>query len=200
MYKVCIVDDDPSTCRALRRLLDAAGYQTTTHQSATEYLAAPATATPDCLLLDIHMPELDGLSLQTKLNETGDAPPIVFLTGRGDVPMSVQAMRAGAADFLLKPVDEDDLFAAIQRAVTERKKDLPPSNADEEKLRAHLALLTPREDEVLDVMLTGALNKEIAAKLGIAERTVKMHRARLMRKLDAKTLLDLAPYIPLKQN
>ncbi|WP_422023984.1 response regulator transcription factor [Roseibium sp.] len=200
MYSVCIVDDDPSTCRALRRLLDAAGYQTTAHQSAADYFAAPESQRPDCLLLDIHMPDLDGLSLQRKLNEVGDAPPIVFLTGRGDVPMSVQAMRAGATDFLLKPVDEDDLFAAIQRAVEEGKAKLPASGADDDTLRARLALLTPREDEVLSEMLAGSLNKEIAAALGIAERTVKMHRARVMRKLHAKTLLDLAPYLSLMQD
>lgn len=197
MFNVCIVDDDPSTCRALRRLLNAAGYQTSSRASAVDYLEDMPDPQPDCLLLDMHMPEMSGLNLQQHLTDQGSTLPIVFLTGRGDVPMSVQAMRAGAADFLLKPVDEQDLFAAIDRAISEAQARQEQDQELEETARdrqARLSLLTGREKEVLDGILSGGLNKEIAAALGIAERTVKMHRSRVMRKLQAKTLLDLAPY------
>lgn len=197
MFNVCIVDDDPSTCRALRRLLNAAGYQTSSRGSAVDYLEDMPDPQPDCLLLDMHMPEMSGLNLQQHLTDQGSALPIVFLTGRGDVPMSVQAMRGGAADFLLKPVDELDLFAAIDRAISEAQARQEQDQELEETARdrqARLSLLTGREKEVLDGILSGGLNKEIAAALGIAERTVKMHRSRVMRKLQAKTLLDLSPY------
>jgi len=189
---VTIIDDDPSTCRALKRLLDIAGYSASTYNSAKAYLADTEKIHPDCLLLDIHMPDLDGLALQEKLNEQNSRVSIVFLTGRGDVPMSVRAMRAGASDFLLKPVDEKDLFAALDRAMSEPQAGgLEPLDRD---LQALLDTLTSREREVLGEVLTGALNKQISGTLQIAERTVKMHRSRVMRKLKAKSVLDLAVY------
>jgi FixJ family two-component response regulator len=188
---VTIIDDDPSTCRALKRLLEIAGYTTSSYNSAKEYLDDMGDSQPDCFLLDVHMPGLDGLSLQQKLNEQRNKSPVVFMTGRGDVPMSVRAMRAGASDFLLKPVDEADLLDALQQAMTTSQQSLSPD--DQERLK-RLKTLTAREREVLGEILTGALNKQIANTLQIAERTVKMHRSRVTRKLEAKSVLDLAAF------
>lgn len=189
--RIGIVDDDPSTCRALQRLLRVAGYRVETYLSASEYLSAGPGQGLDCLLLDVHMPGTDGFALQAELGAQHTSPPIVFLTGRGDVPMSVRAMRAGASDFLLKPVDETELLDVIARSISEYPR---RERSEEKELRDRLANLTSREREVLGELLTGALNKQIAKKLDIAERTVKMHRSRVMRKLNARTLLDLAPY------
>lgn len=199
---IYIVDDDPSMRKALRRLLKAAGFEVATFESAQRYLefktenagVAGVDPGPECILLDVHLPGLDGLGLQEQLTEDRSVRPIVFLTGRGDVPMSVQAMRGGAVDFLLKPVDEHDLLDAINRALAigyEKQK----SEANEDTLTVRLARLTNRERQVLKEMLTGAPNKQIADRLGIAERTVKMHRSRVMHKLEANTMIDLAPYI-----
>ncbi|MEP3429964.1 MAG: response regulator [Roseibium sp.] len=191
MRNVCIVDDEPSTCRALQRLLRVAGYNAQAYTSAEDFLASDQTTQAECLLLDVHMPNIDGFALQSMLNGRPGIPPIVFLTGAGDVPMSVRAMQAGAANFLLKPVDETELIDAIERAVSESPKRFL---SDVKVLQERLDSLTARELDVLKELLTGALNKQIADTLDIAERTVKMHRARIMRKLEAKNLLDLAPY------
>lgn len=188
---VAIIDDDPSTCRALQRLLEVAGFSTTVFGSARAFLQNGELDEPDCILLDVHMPDLDGFDLQEKLNVNQSRSPIVFLTGRGDVPMSVRAMQSGASDFLLKPVDEEDLVSAINRAMARPDKDLDANALQRlEKLKS----LTAREREVLDEILKGALNKQIANTLQIAERTVKMHRSRVMHKLRAESVLDLAPY------
>ncbi|MEP3045453.1 MAG: response regulator [Roseibium sp.] len=191
MRNVCIVDDEPSTCRALQRLLRVAGYNAQAYTSAEDFLASDQTTQAECLLLDVHMPNIDGFALQSMLNGRPGIPPIVFLTGAGDVPMSVRAMQAGAANFLLKPVDETELIDAIEHAMASNPNS---SRTDQKFLLERLQNLTVRERDVLTELLTGALNKQIADTLDIAERTVKMHRARIMRKLEAKNLLDLAPY------
>jgi FixJ family two-component response regulator len=191
-HNVSIIDDDPSTCRALKRLLTVAGYSASTYNSANAYLEEKEIHS-DCILLDVHMPGLDGFGFQESLKSLQNPSPIIFLTGRGDVPMSVRAMRAGASDFLLKPVDESDLISAIDRAIANVNHGSTQKRGIQKE---RLAKLTTREKQVLDEILTGALNKQIADTLQIAERTVKMHRGRVMRKLDAKNLLDLAAYKP----
>ncbi len=193
LQKVCVVDDEPSTCRAIQRLLRVAGYDVDAFSSPTEFLASESSREADCFVLDVHMPGLDGFAVQEKLADRANPPSIVFLTGGGDVPMSVRAMRAGAANFLLKPVDEDALIGAIRTAIAETRSNNDAVEIDL-GLQTRLDRLTARERDVLQVLLTGAMNKQIAEALQIAERTVKMHRARIMRKLGAKSLLDLAPY------
>ena len=185
-----VVEDDVVMRRALRRLLSGGGWRVQSFASAEEVLALPPELLPDCLLLDVHMPGLGGLDLLDELTGRGRRVPVVFLTGKGDIPMTVRAMRSGAVDFLTKPVEEAALFAAVEAALgmaAERRA------ADERSavLRQRHATLTPREQEVFRHLLTGRLNKQVAAALGNSEQTVKVHRMRLMEKLGVHSVAEL---------
>lgn len=187
---VDIIDDD-SVCReALCDLLRVCGVSARAHASASEYLAALPEG-PGCLLLDVHMPQLSGLDLQSELNARGLAKPIVFLTGAGDIPMTVLALRAGAEDFLTKPVDRGVLLAAIERAFA-RDAAQREKAAARESLRQRFARLTPRETQVCQHLVTGSLNKQIAYALGTTERTIKAHRLQIMTKLEVHSAAELS--------
>lgn len=185
-----IVDDDPSVLRALRRVLTAIGHACETWESAEAFLSRPPSTTDGCVIVDLQLPGASGLDLQTCLTERDPALPVVFLTGRGDIGASVQAMKGGAVDFLTKPVEPAALLAALETAL-ERGRALREAREAEAEVAGRLAQLTPREREVLDMVVEGRLNKQIASDLGIAEKTVKVHRARGMQKLGVRALADL---------
>lgn len=185
-----VVDDDESLCKALLRLLAAAGFEARGYSSTGDFLLNPPPDRPGCLLLDIHMPGPSGLDLQEALRSRGIALPIVFLTGHADVASSVRAMKAGAVDFLMKPVERDTLLEALQRAL-ERDALQRSARGEEDRLRALFVSLTPREREVFDHIVAGKLNKQIADELGVAERTVKLQRAQVMAKLGAGSAAEL---------
>lgn len=187
---VCIIDDDASVRRSLQRLLFANGFRVETFADAQSYLAHGSDAPCGCIILDVRMPGIDGLELQARLEETRPRAPIVFLTGHGDIPMSVRAVKAGAADFLIKPVDEAVLLAAVNNAVALHRQRLGETEVIE-AIRQRIASLTPREREVMRCVITGAANKQIAGDLGIAEKTVKIHRSRVMKKLDVSSVAAL---------
>jgi len=188
---VFIVDDDEAVRKAVSRLLRSAGIAVAAFASPGEFLAQYDPATPGCLLLDIAMPDFNGLQLQTTLSEKGSILPIIFLTGHGDVSQSVQAMKHGAFDFLSKPVKDKDLLTAV-RAAIERDAVARLEQAKLSEIRAGLKTLTPREREVLEHVVSGKLNKQIAGDLGITEATVKMHRARVMAKMKVQSVAELA--------
>ena len=188
---VFIVDDDASFRNAMERLLRAGGYAVQTFASATEFLQCARTDAPGCVLLDLQMPGPSGLDLQSALVRSEDPLPIVFVTGQGDIPTSVHAMRAGADDFLTKPVKKSVLFPAIERALARDARDRA-QRARRRDLRARFDALTPREREVLAHVLSGQLNKQIAADVHASERTVKAHRANLMAKLQVQSVAELA--------
>jgi FixJ family two-component response regulator len=185
-----VVDDDPSVLRALTRLLSAAGLQARGFPSPAAFLQAHDPATPGCLLLDLALPGLDGLEVQQALSAADCARPIVFITGRGDIPTTVRAMKGGAVDFLTKPVKDRDLLAAVRNAI-EIDRAAREAQAEMGALRQRLASLTPREREVLAHVVAGRLNKQIAADLGTVEKTIKVHRARIMEKMAVRSLADL---------
>jgi len=187
---IAIVDDDPSVRRGLQRLIRSAGWKAETFASAQEFLARPRTAFPSCLVLDLQLPGLSGLDLQKRMTEVDLGVPIVFLTGHGDIPASVQAMKAGAAEFLTKPVDEQELLHAIQEAV-ERDRRARLQRAEMSELRERYKSLTAREQEVMQRVISGMLNKQIAAEFNITEDTVKFHRGHIMRKMRADSFADL---------
>jgi FixJ family two-component response regulator len=189
-FTVFIVDDDPGVLRALARLLAAAGYRTRTFASPEAFLAQHDPTEPGCAVFDVAMPEVDGLELQQLLFDSGIERPIIFVTGKGDIPTSVRAMRAGAVDFLTKPVSGEALLAAVARA---RQLDAQARAARDEtaSIEARLASLTPREREVLTHVVAGRLNKQIAGDLGTVEKTIKVHRGRMMMKLGVRTVQDL---------
>jgi len=187
---VFLVDDDPSILRALTRLLRAGGHQVSAFRSPRDFLAQHDAAVPGCVVLDLAMPGLNGLELQTALAAAGCQRPIVFISGHGDVPSSVRAMKAGAVDFLTKPVSEENLLAAIQRAI-ERDRLMRDARAQLQAIGERLNRLTPREREVLQHVVAGQLNKQIAADLGTVEKTVKVHRSRVMVKMGVRSLADL---------
>lgn len=187
---VFIVDDDAALCRALVRLLREHGWQTAAYASAEDFLRQRDAKAPGCLVLDVSLPGLDGLALQRRLAQDGPALPIVFLTGHGDIPMSVQAVKAGAVDFLTKPVAAASLLTAVRAGVAQdalARRSLSETGA----LRERFAGLTQREREVLAALAAGKLNKQIAGDLGIVEQTVKFHRARIMERMQAHTVAEL---------
>ena len=187
---IAIVDDDRSVRRSLQRLIGSAGWRTETFASAQEFLARPPADVPSCLVLDLQLPDLSGLDLQKRMAEVGLEIPIVFLTGHGNIPASVQAMKAGAVEFLTKPINEQDLFRAIHEAI-ERDRQSRQEHAETRELRDQYESLTPREQEVMQQVISGLLNKQIASELKITEDTVKFHRGHIMRKMRADSLADL---------
>ena len=187
---VFVVDDDRSVLKSLTRLLASAGYAVDAFASAREFLAREQYTGPCCLVLDVRMPNLTGLELQEALAAAGRRMSLVFVTGHVDVPMSVRAMKGGAIDLLTKPVDVEDLLAAIQRAVAKDAQHRGEETRVTE-VQGLAKTLTPRETEVFALVVTGMLNKQIAARLGIGEKTVKVHRARVMEKMGAASVAEL---------
>jgi len=187
---IAIVDDDPSVREGLSSLIRSAGLRVETFASAQEFLALPGAEAPSCLVLDLQLPGLSGLDLQKRMAEVGLEIPIVFLTGHGNIPASVQAMKAGAVEFLTKPFDDQELLKAIQEAV-ERDRRARQQHAEKRELQDRYESLTAREQEVMQQVVSGRLNKQIAAELKITEFTVKIHRGRVMRKMHADSLADL---------
>jgi FixJ family two-component response regulator len=189
---VFVVDDDDSVRRALSRLLNSAGYRVEGFRSSTEFLhrATERPEGPACVILDLRMPDLGGLELQALLHSANNSLPILFATAHGDVPTSVRAMKSGAVDFLTKPIEEVELFAAVRRALA-LDEDRRRARAAQAALTHRLSRLTPREHQVLSLVVTGMLNKQIAGRLGTSERTIKVHRARVMQKMEAASVADL---------
>ena len=193
LARVFVVDDDSSVRKGLSRLITKAGYETETFNSVRDFLARPSYDGPSCLVLDVRMPGLTGLDLQEALRAAGRRLAIVFITGWGDVRASVAAMKGGAVDFLTKPLDEGTLLASVKQAVARtlaERRDL----ARVTEVRKHIATLTPREAEVFALVVTGMLNKQIGDRLGIVEKTVKVHRARVMEKMQAGSLAELVRF------
>jgi len=187
---VCVVDDDQSVRRGLRRLFKSAEYAAETFASAEDYLAREIFEGPICLVLDVRMPGLNGLELQKELESRGACEQIVFITGHNDVPTCTEAMKNGAVDFLMKPFDSEELIEAVKRAL-ERGKEHLRKRGQRRDARALIDKLTPREFEVLRFVIIGLLNKQIAAEMDTAEKTIKVHRGRVMHKLGAHSVPDL---------
>ena len=190
MFTVFLVDDDAGVLKALSRLLRANGYDVRPFASAEEFLEGHDAALPGCAVFDVSMPGLDGLALQQVFTAGGKQRPIIFLTGKGDIQKSVRAMKAGAVDFLTKPVREKDLLDAVARAEQEDAR-TRQAGAEVAAIEAKIANLTPREREVLSHVIAGRLNKQIAGDLGTVEKTIKVHRGRMMEKLGVHTVVDL---------
>ena len=187
---VFVVDDDISVRESLELLIETAGWRPETFASARGFLAHPRAPVPSCLILDVSLPDLNGLELQTQVAAERAELPIIFITGHGDVPMTVRAMKAGAVEFLTKPFNDDTLLTAISNAI-ERSRTALQSDAELRPMRDHYDSLSRREREVMGLVVTGLLNKQIGGKLGISEITVKAHRGRVMRKMQADSLPDL---------
>jgi len=187
---IAIVDDDPSAREGLESLIRSAGWRVETFASAQEFLGRPRAEAPSCLILDLQLPGLSGLDLQKRMAEAELEIPIVFLTGHGNIPASVQAMKAGAVEFLTKPFDEQDLLRAIEEAI-ERDRRTRQRHAEMRELKGRYKSLTAREQEVMQEVVSGLLNKQVAAELKISEVTVKVHRGQVMRKMRADSLADL---------
>jgi FixJ family two-component response regulator len=186
---VFVIDDDPHVLQALARLLESAGRRVATFSSAQRFLEA-ADHAQGCVVLDLAMPGLNGLELQQALEARGSVLPIVFLTGRGNVASSVQAMKRGAVDFLEKPVNDERLLAAVSQALA-MHDELRDARERRDQIAAHIDRLTARERQVLEMIVAGRLNKQIAAELGTVEKTIKFHRANVMHKMGVRTLADL---------
>jgi len=187
---VYVVDDDPSVRKALERLFRSIGYECISFSSATEFLAGKRRDAPACLVLDVRLPGLSGLDLQRQMAEEDAVIPIVFLTGHGDIPVSVRAMKAGAVDFLTKPFHEQELLDAV-RAALDRDRASKQHQSETSILHQRYATLTPREREVFVLIVTGKLNKQAAAELGTSERTIKAHRHQVMEKMQAESPAEL---------
>ena len=187
---VFVVDDEPAVLKGLARLLRSARLNVATFASPRDFLERHDPCAHGCLVLDVAMPGLNGLELQESLAEKGGAVPIIFLTGHGDIPMSVQAMKRGAVDFLTKPVNDEDLLKAV-RAAIEKDSVARRARAELEEIQQRLATLTPREREVLEHVIAGQLNKQTAADLGTVEKTIKVHRARVMEKMKVQSVAEL---------
>ena len=188
---VFLIDDDPSVRRALARVIKSAGYQVQTFVSAREFLnTMPNAPRPACLVLDVRMPGLSGIDLQRELGLTDIVLPIIFITGHGDIPMTVKAMKAGAVDFLPKPVHDADLLRAIGQALARAVHERAELDAAQD-IQSRFEKLTPREREVMRLVVKGWLNKQIAFELGIVEKTIKVHRARVMDKMQVGSVAEL---------
>jgi FixJ family two-component response regulator len=187
---VFVVDDDAAVRRSLTRLLHSAGWNAEAFASAGDILERAPITGPGCVLLDVHMPGMNGLELQERMSEAGIFLPVVFLTGMGDIPMSVHAMKHGAVDFLVKPVEEAILFQALEQAIRRQTAEAA-TRQSRDSIMARLDLLSAREREVLEQVLQGRLNKQIAYDLGIVEKTVKAHRGRVMEKMEVHTVAEL---------
>jgi FixJ family two-component response regulator len=188
--RVFVVDDDPSVRRGLDRLIRSAGLLVETFASADAFLEHPCTNGPSCLILDIRMPGTTGMELQEKLLSRDDNMPIIFITGHGDIPLAVEAIKKGAIDFLSKPFNDRDLFDAIDEALA-KSSIMQTHRADQDAIRCRIDLLTKRESEILTYVITGMLNKQIAAALNISEKTVKVHRGRVMEKMSVDSVAQL---------
>jgi len=186
---ICIVDDDESVRESLSELLEAADYVVETYGSAIKFLASAALQTCNCLVADIRMPEMDGLSLQEELNKRGHKFPVIIITGHGDVPLAVRAMKAGAVDFLEKPFKEETLLASVERALA--PKPVGATRAADPAVQSRMQQLTDREREVLDLVVAGLPNKVIGQKLSISFRTVEIHRSRVLSKMQAANVAEL---------
>jgi len=187
---VFVIDDDRMIREGLQSLIRSVGLRVETFASARDFLSARLPDAPSCLVLDVRMPDVSGLDLQRKLNDANIHIPLIFITGHGDIPMSVRAMKEGAQEFLTKPVRGQDLLDAIQKAV-ERDRSLRKERGEMADVRARFDSLTPREKEVLDLVVAGLLNKQIADELGTSELTIKTHRAHVMEKTGADSLAHL---------
>jgi FixJ family two-component response regulator len=187
---IMVVDDDSGVRNAMRILLKSVGLESVSYSSAQEFLAAYQPSQPGCLLLDIRMPGMSGLELQQQLNLRGAVIPVIFMTGHGDVPMAVEAMQHGAFDFLQKPFRDQELLDRIQKAIAKDAQSRALLG-EHERIRARLETLTAREREVLDLMTQGKQNKAIAQDLGVSPRTIEIHRARVMEKMEAHSVAEL---------
>jgi FixJ family two-component response regulator len=189
-FTAFLIDDDPGVLKALSRIVRTAGYDAVSYSSPQDFLREHDPSTPGCAILDLTMPELDGLELQRHLARAGADLPIIFLSGHADIPSSVQAMKAGAVDFLVKPVDREKLLSAIEQA-KDRDDKARWARSERQSIEAKLATLTLREREVLGHVVKGRLNKQIAAELGTVEKTIKVHRGRMMAKLGVRSVAEL---------
>jgi FixJ family two-component response regulator len=187
---VFIIDDDASLCEALARLFRSVGLQAKVYGSALEFLQSKLPDGPSCLVLDVRLPGLSGLDFQSELAKANIQIPIVFMTGHGDIPMTVRAMKAGAVEFLPKPFRDQDMLDAVQAGL-ERDRARRRNASDSFKLKANFDSLTPREQEIMGFVTAGLMNKQIAGEIGVSEITVKVHRGNVMRKMGAKSLAEL---------
>jgi FixJ family two-component response regulator len=187
---VYIVDDEPGVRKSLSSLVRSAGLEVRTFAGGVEFLESKREDAPECLVLDVQMPGVSGLDLQNQLVQLPFPIPVIFITGHGDIPMAVRVMKAGALEFLTKPLHDQDLLGAIYRAIRHSSA-ARRRQADLAALRARFASLTPREGEVMEGVVEGLLNKQIAAQFGTSEKTVKVHRGQVMRKMQARSLPDL---------
>jgi len=187
---VFAIDDDASVRKGVARLLRSAGYKSEIFESASDFLARPPHSGPSCVIVDVQMPGINGMDLQETLIQHRREEQLVFITGHGDIPMCAQAMKAGAVDFLRKPFRDDELLQCVERALI-RSAEQRRRSADKNKTQQLLDSLTPREFEVMQLVITGMLNKQIAGELGTAEKTVKVHRGRMMQKLRVTSVAEL---------
>jgi FixJ family two-component response regulator len=190
---VFVVDDDASIRDALRNLLRSVGLAVETFETAQDFLISPGSKGPGCLVLDVRLPGLSGLDLQRQLKDADIQIPVIFITGHGDIQMSVRAMKAGAMEFLTKPFRDQDLLDAVHAAI-DRDRAARTARAETQSLRGRYESLSPREQEIMALVATGLLNKQIAAELSTSEATIKMHRGHLMQKMAADSLADLVRF------